>query len=909
MNWSRIPAVMVLSALAACAGGPGLPDAADVPVDAVFDVADDSGPDDLVDDVPPPLPAWPVINEVAPGGTPGDWFEVYNGTGVEVDLSAYAFTDNLGSRNNLAAFPSGTVVAPGGFAVVRFTDEWPGFGLGPDEELGLIGPGGEVVDGVDWNASSAPAGRSLARLPDGRGAFDTTACVTPGASNRSGACDMPLPSDFLFSDASIATVDISLSEESISALWGDSHTYVPGQARIAAGDFDSGVMDVGVKLKGRYGSFSTLDGKAAFKIKLDFNRPGFRMLGLDVLNLNNFQQDCSMIHEHLAYGLFRAFGVPALRTGWALVNVNGVPYGVYLLLERYDGEFFRRWYRTTDHVYEGAYGNDLYPEGEGAFEVSEGAADLRTDLTRLIESANNPDDATWLSRLEGVADIGEMLRMWAVEQYIGHWDGYSPTINNYYLRSDENGRFTMHPWGLDQTWADFRDYHSGSGLLFARCMAIPECRERYDMAMQELLAVVDNLDLDARAARLTEFVAPYAADDGRAACGWDPQWAGQVRDFIRWRRSDAGFAVRCALNQSTDSDGDGYACVDDCNDRDKTIHPGAVERCFDWVDQDCSGLADDGPDCPDCRAVEIGVRRYMFCTDSRSRDDALAACAEHGSGSLRLDTRGELVSLMPYLSFFGISEFWLPANDRAVEGDYVWDDGSAVSWTAWADRQPDDAGGVEDCVEVFADGTWNDLDCTAALPVVCEEVCEPGADGDGDGHWACGDDCDDGNSGIYAGADDSCGDWIDQDCDGLVDGRPDCYGPSEVPIDPSIAGGARFIIHVVPADATTAARICAMYGLGASLARFDSLEQETAVTGVLRPYFDQNEYWIGLNDRTVEGIYVWPDGAAPGYSNWAADQPNNNGGWQNCTRMTQEDRWNDTACGDAYTFMCRVDGI
>lgn len=58
-----------------------------------------------------------------------------------------------------------------------------------------------------------------------------------------------------------------------------------------------------------------------------------------------------------------------------------------------------------------------------------------------------------------------------------------------------------------------------------------------------------------------------------------------------------------------DRDGDGYApapaplgtCVanpayfgGDCDDRSPESHPGAVDLCFDQIDQDCSGTADDG---------------------------------------------------------------------------------------------------------------------------------------------------------------------------------------------------------------------------------------------------------------------------------------------------------------------------
>ena len=43
-----------------------------------------------------------------------------------------------------------------------------------------------------------------------------------------------------------------------------------------------------------------------------------------------------MIHETLGYEVLRAAGVPAPRTGFAYVRVNGVGYGLYLDLETYD---------------------------------------------------------------------------------------------------------------------------------------------------------------------------------------------------------------------------------------------------------------------------------------------------------------------------------------------------------------------------------------------------------------------------------------------------------------------------------------------------------------------------------------------------------------------------------------------
>jgi C-type mannose receptor len=70
--------------------------------------------------------------------------------------------------------------------------------------------------------------------------------------------------------------------------------------------------------------------------------------------------------------------------------------------------------------------------------------------------------------------------------------------------------------------------------------------------------------------------------------------------------------------------------------------------------------------------------------------------------------------------------FWIGALDLATEGSFSWSDGSPWAYTNWAGDQPDNAGDVEDCVEIItpADSAvlawrWNDANCNHGKAFVC----------------------------------------------------------------------------------------------------------------------------------------------------------------------------------------------
>ncbi|KAJ6661663.1 hypothetical protein lerEdw1_013902 [Lerista edwardsae] len=63
---------------------------------------------------------------------------------------------------------------------------------------------------------------------------------------------------------------------------------------------------------------------------------------------------------------------------------------------------------------------------------------------------------------------------------------------------------------------------------------------------------------------------------------------------------------------------------------------------------------------------------------------------------------------------------YLGMNDMQSEGTFTYINGSAIGYTNWANEEPNNAGGKEDCVEIYLDGKWNDRSCTERRLIVCE---------------------------------------------------------------------------------------------------------------------------------------------------------------------------------------------
>lgn len=109
---------------------------------------------------------------------------------------------------------------------------------------------------------------------------------------------------------------------------------------------------------------------------------------------------------------------------------------------------------------------------------------------------------------------------------------------------------------------------------------------------------------------------------------------------------------------------------------------------------------------------------YGVSSASISWTDAKSSCSANSGWLVTVHSSDENTLIN---NFFSCRK-WIGFNDIASPGTFVWEYGTS-SYTKWASGQPDNGGNEEDCVEQYADGTWNDKECYAQLPCyVCQQI-------------------------------------------------------------------------------------------------------------------------------------------------------------------------------------------
>ncbi|XP_019746307.1 galactose-specific lectin nattectin-like isoform X1 [Hippocampus comes] len=94
--------------------------------------------------------------------------------------------------------------------------------------------------------------------------------------------------------------------------------------------------------------------------------------------------------------------------------------------------------------------------------------------------------------------------------------------------------------------------------------------------------------------------------------------------------------------------------------------------------------------------------------------------------------------------------------------------------------------------------------------------------------------------------------------------------------------------------------------LGGNLVSINSAKEHALVVELIREGAGSVvDTWIGLHDAILEGDFVWTDGEVVNFKNFGANQPDNNGGNENCVEIEADDSlWDDDECTDLNPFVC-----
>ena len=387
-------------------------------------------------------------------------------------------------------------------------------------------------------------------------------------------CTPPDPAAVVFDRTTLHTVEITVEEGHMAQLATDLENRVPCTVR-----YDGELVEgAGVRQKGN--TLVEVFSKPSFSLKLDEVDERARLYGLRKLLLNSSEQDPTFLREMIGADMHARAGLPAARIAHALVRLNGVDEGIYVVVEAIDKEFLQRHfgkYNDEGNLYEGPCCGDFVDDVDH-LELKDRVKDGRTteDLRALADVVLSAPDAELAAKLGERLDLEGFIKGYALEALLDHWDGYSYKGNNYYMYDNpDDDRFVFMPHGMDRILKEtsFDVETAPMARLPLRIRAIPALDDQFHAELAAvvssawdeaaLLAAVDQATLLIRGASAGEQTSKDVARFNKKV--------DELRAAVTQRRTLVDPAIRCG-----DSKLEG---LETCDDGNVVSGDGCSARC------------------------------------------------------------------------------------------------------------------------------------------------------------------------------------------------------------------------------------------------------------------------------------------------------------------------------------------
>uniref|UniRef100_A0A8C0J129 C-type lectin domain-containing protein n=1 Tax=Chelonoidis abingdonii TaxID=106734 RepID=A0A8C0J129_CHEAB len=115
----------------------------------------------------------------------------------------------------------------------------------------------------------------------------------------------------------------------------------------------------------------------------------------------------------------------------------------------------------------------------------------------------------------------------------------------------------------------------------------------------------------------------------------------------------------------------------------------------------------------------VGEKIFMTSGYEGNFDSLKQWCSQAGGQLASPRNAAENAAIQQIVVLYNKSVF-LGINDVQAEGHFKYLNGENIVYSNWQTGEPDNQSDVEDCVEVYSSGKWNDKSCGDKRLIVCE---------------------------------------------------------------------------------------------------------------------------------------------------------------------------------------------